>query len=232
MVVAIHQPNFIPWLGFFSKINKSDKFIFLDDAQFPKKGGTWTNRALVAGNNNKNWLTVPIERNFSGVKNINEIKILNNEIWKKKMLKTIENLYSKSFFFETIFDPLRNIITYNFQNLFELNFEILIWLFDLLKIDRSKIYLSSSLKINSISSQRLIDLTKSIGGTTYLSGDGSTSYIDETLFEAHKISLMFMNYEHPNYTQISNKSFSTGLSILDCLFNIGIEETILLISEK
>ena len=82
--VAIHQPNFFPWLGYFDKIFKSDYFVFLDNVQFQKTGGNWGNRVPILISNHKNWITVPINRNFSGLKKINEIKIKNDINWREK----------------------------------------------------------------------------------------------------------------------------------------------------
>lgn len=233
MIVAIHQPNFIPWLGFFNKLIKADKFILLDDAQFPKKGGTWTNRTLISLNNERHWLTVPINRNYKGYCRVDEIKIINDNIWKKKILKTIKNSYSKCSYFDLIYSDLSKIILKDHNFLFELNIQILEWLFNLLEIDESKIYFSSNFDVKSTSTQRLIDLTKSLGSQTYLSGDGSSEYIDKNLFDYEKIDLKFTNYNQPTYSQYPfNNSFLTGLSVIDCLFNIGTEGTLKLIYKK
>ena len=229
MIVAIHQPNFIPWLGFFHKIFRSDKFILLDDVQFPKKGGNWTNRTTISLNNQRQWITVPIERNYEGTKPINQINILKNKIWHIKILKTLESQYSKALYFESTYKNLSKILSNKHDKLIDLNLEILYWLFELLGIDKSKIYLSSSFEINTNSTKRLIDLTKAIKGNTYLSGDGSSEYLEFEMFDENSLKLDFLNFEHPIYEQKNNKIFVSNLSIIDCLFNIGQDETIKLL---
>ena len=98
-IVAIHQPNFFPWLGFFNKIVKSDYFVLLDDVQMPKKGGTWTNRVPLIISGKKNWLTIPIDRSYSGTMPINKVKIKNELNWRDKMLKTLYISYKKHPYF-------------------------------------------------------------------------------------------------------------------------------------
>jgi len=92
--VAIHQPNFFPWLGYFDKIIRSNVFVFLDEVQFPKKGGSWSNRVkmLIAGE--AKWVTASIERNYSGLRNINEMNFQADN-WRVKMLKSLRTNYNK-----------------------------------------------------------------------------------------------------------------------------------------
>jgi hypothetical protein len=94
-IISIHQPNFFPWLGYFDKIAKADVFIFLDDVQFPKTGGVWTNRVKFIVSGEPNWITAPIDRNYSGTRNINEMQFLPNNSWRDKTRKSIENSYRK-----------------------------------------------------------------------------------------------------------------------------------------
>lgn len=95
-IVAIHQPNFFPWLGYFDKIARSDTFIFLDDVQYPKTGGVWSNRVkmLVAGE--PRWVTAPITRTFHGLAKINEIEWADDQTWRVKLIKTLAANYSKA----------------------------------------------------------------------------------------------------------------------------------------
>ena len=99
-IIAIHQPNFFPWLGYFDKIVKSNLFIFLDHVQFPKKGGTWMNRVNLLVCGKAKWITASVDRNYTGTKKINEIKIKSNDNWKQKFLKTLEQSYNKHYFFD------------------------------------------------------------------------------------------------------------------------------------
>ena len=90
LIVAIHQPNFFPWLGYFDKIARADVFCLLDHVQFPKKGGTYINRVQVLVQGAAAYVTVPVERNYSGVLPINQMKIREQEPWREKILRTLQ----------------------------------------------------------------------------------------------------------------------------------------------
>ena len=121
--VAIHQPNFFPWLGYFDKIVRSDVFVFFDDVQFPKKGGSWSNRVKMLIGGEAKWVTASIERNYSGLRNINEMNFQDDN-WRVKMLKSLCNNYNKNSFYEEtmevveplILNPEKNIAEYNVSN--------------------------------------------------------------------------------------------------------------------
>ena len=103
MIVAIHQPNFFPWLGYFDKIARSDVFVILDDVQFPKKGGSFSNRVKLLISAEGRWITAPIVRNYSGVRNINAMEFCSDSPWRKKIHRTVEQSYKKTPFFDDIF---------------------------------------------------------------------------------------------------------------------------------
>lgn len=224
-IVAIHQPNFFPWLGFFDKINKSDYFIVLDDAQFPKKSG-WTNRVKIIISDNENWITVPVNRNFSGVKKINEITINENYDWRKKILKIIIQNYSKHPYFYETFQFLEPVILNNDSSyLSSFNIQCLNSINDYLNLPNNKLRFSSQIDCDGSSNQLLINLTKSLNCKNYLCGGGASGYQEDDLFKASGINLIYQNFSHPKYSQYNQEKFVNGLSIIDCLMNIGLEET-------
>ena len=95
-VVAIHQPNFFPWLGYFDKISRADSFLFLDNVQFPKKGGSWSNRIKLLISGDARWITAAIDRSYSGTRQIREMHFLSQNPWRQKMFKTLEINYKPS----------------------------------------------------------------------------------------------------------------------------------------
>src|SRR5574337_272407 len=109
-VVAIHQPNFFPWLGYFNKIARSDMFIVMDNVQFPKKGGSWLNRMQLVINGKATWVTMPIVRAYSGLRCINEMQIDNTAPWRAKLLKTIEINCARAPFFSVVFPFLTEVV--------------------------------------------------------------------------------------------------------------------------
>ncbi len=225
VTVAIHQPNFLPWLGFFNKVSKSDKFVLLDNVQFPKTGGGWTNRTYLIINSEKKWVTIPIKRNFSGTKQINEIKINNDFNWKKNFLKKIEFNYKKHPFFREYFFDIEEIISRKYDFLIDLNLNFIKYFFKILNFDEKNIFLASEFKLSSRSSKLLVDLTICLNGSVYLSGNGASDYLDQKVFDRNNLKVKYQSYNPPNYSQYQSKKFINGISILDCLMNIGHEET-------
>ena len=88
-VVAIHQPNFFPWIGYFEKMARADSFIFMDNVQFPKKGGAWCNRVKLLIGGEARWVTASIDRNFSKTREIREMNFLSDNPWRQKIVKSL-----------------------------------------------------------------------------------------------------------------------------------------------
>lgn len=224
--VAIHQPNFFPWLGYFDKIARVDCFIFLDHVQFPKKkGGVWTNRVPLVVSGEVKWITASINRNFSGTKNINEIEIKSADKWKEKFIKTLKHSYGKCDFFNQIMNFIEPLILFNEENLSFYNIHCIKEILKSLEIKTDHLKLSSELNQQGSSNNLLINLTKSVKGDSYLCGGGANGYQDDELFGINNINLIYQNFRHPKYNQSNKKGFVPGLSIIDCLMNNGFENT-------
>ena len=224
-IIAIHQPNFFPWLGYFDKIVQSDAFVILDDVQFPKKGGSWSNRVKLLLSCEARWVTAAIDRHYHGVKNINEMKFSNDNSWQEKMVKSIEINYIKSPFFSEIFSFLEPLINNSENNIADFNNKAILNICNKIGINTDKIYWSSKLPHNGVSNELLISLTKALGGNAYMCGGGAEEYQDESIFIKSGINLMHQNFKHPKYTQHNSNEFIAGLSIIDTLMNLGVEQT-------
>ncbi len=224
---AIHQPNFLPWIGFFNKIISADTFILLDNVQYPKSGGAgnWTNRHLILHNGKERWATVPISRNFSGTKTINEIKIAQNTYWKEDYLKKINYSYSNSKFFPDTYQFLKDSFSYETQFLCEFNIHLIRAVLKVLELPDNKLVKSSDFQITGKSNNLLCSLTKAVGADTYICGSGAESYMDKTVFELNNISIVYQNYIASHYQQIGTTKFISGLSIIDAMMNCGFKET-------
>jgi len=220
MIVSIHQPNFMPWLGFFDKVNKSDAFIFLT-ASVRSKGDKYLTRARILNHSKEQFLTIPL-----GAKEIaiNQLKMPDENSWKVKMLNKIHGAYQGSIFFDEIYGDIELLIMSDAEYYSSFSIDFIKFMLKKLAID-TVLHIDSDFKNNfGASNARNISLCKVVGGHSYLSGSGAHAYIDERLFKANKVELIFQDFQHPKYEQGVN-DFVAGLSIIDVLFNCGYDRT-------
>ena len=144
MICAIHQPQFMPWLGYLHKICRADKFVFLDDVQFKKNEFQNRNRVLIAGE--PRWLTVPVSFHFGDT--LRETMIANNIPWRKKMMHAVELNYAAAPFFNTYREGFAEVIGREWENLAELNAASARWLMECFGI-RTETFISSQLPLTS-----------------------------------------------------------------------------------
>ncbi len=214
-IVSIHQPGYIPWMGFFKKIQSSDIFIFLDDVQFEKNG--WHNRNKIKTSENWMWLTIPVKAKLG--MNLNEIKIDYSSKWINKHKKSIELNYSKTKFFKEYWGNFEEIFEKKYEFLIDINVEFINKILEMLNV-KTKIILSSSLGITKKKSARILEICKLVNTSNYLSGIMGEEYLNIEEFEKNGIIVNFQDYQHPIYKQ-NYESFLPNMSIIDLLFNEG-----------
>ena len=233
-IVAIHQPNFMPWLGYFHKIRHADTFVVLDHVQFPKTGaGTWINRVkmLIAGE--ARWVTVPLDRSFHGTRSIREMRMSEDPAWVAKMLATIRGSYLKAPFFSTIYPVVESILGRRDEGLAEMNHQGILDLCNCCGLTLPEMPLSSQMDPQGSSNDLLIDLIKKVGGTHYLCGAvaaSATGYHEEDAFNRAGITVIHQDFKHPAYTHPAKNGFEKGLSIVDALFHAGPQATLEMLS--
>ncbi len=222
MIVAIHQPNYLPWLGYFHKVKKSDVFIILDNVQLPGKG--LPNRNYIKGKDGKIvLLTVPVKKtkgvNSSYVDSIPDY----SKQWQKEHLNKIKDAYFKAPYFEENYAQIESIILTKYNNLSNLSTAFIQVVCGLLDI-KTQLVLASSLVENELQkNERNINLCQQIGANTYLSGQGAKKYNDENLFAKHQLNIAYQNFEAPVYKQLGEE-FVANLSVIDMLFNVPVDE--------
>jgi hypothetical protein len=232
ILAAIHQPSFFPWLGFFDKIKRSGIFIILDNVQFPKTGGYWANRVMIMIDGSRQWLTIPIVRNYSGTRLINEMEINNLTRWREKMIKTININYRKAPFYSEVFPLISKLLSPEIVNLAKHNIRIIERLCDILEINIGKMLKASEIPSEGAATDLLISLVKQVGGNAYMCGGGAANYQEDEKFGLAGIKLVYQNFKHPEYSQFNSKTFVPGLSIIDALMNVGIEGVKVLMGSK
>jgi len=217
MKVAIHQPNYLPYVGFFHKLSLADTFVIMDDTQYDKK---FTNRNKIKVPGNWIWLTVPINKKHKFVAN-KIVEINNEENWQSDHFEKINRSYSNSEFFKKNYKTFfEKIYSKKWDHLFTLNYELIIQLIDWLDI-KIEVIKESELNINGNSTDRLVNISKKIGAETYVSGIGGKEYMNKKMFETNNIKIEYQNFKCPIYKQVFNSEFIPNLSIIDLLFNIG-----------
>jgi len=213
MIVTIHQPDFLPWLGFFDRWEKSDTYIVLDDVQFIRRG--WHHRDKIKTQNGIEWLTVPVQKKGRYSQTIKEVRINNEENWRHKHLETIQAAYRKATNFDLVYGRLSEIYNVDHDLLISFNMNLLRLCSKMLDINTLVVF-ASEFNVKSTGSQRLVDLVKSVGGKEYLTGSGSRDYLDEALFNKEGINVCWQKFHHPVYQQFHG-SFEKMLSSLDYL---------------
>lgn len=221
-VVAIHQPNFYPWLGWFHKLARADVFVLLDDAEFSR--GSWINRTRLLVNGEPTWTTAPVVRSSSGTQPIEETRIAEATPWRVKMLKTLENSYGPRPGFDEVYPVLRELVTNASDRLAIYNEQALIGVAEGLRLPTSRFVRSSVLRCKARATERLVELVTAVGGTTYLSGGGAGGYQEEKYFHEAGIELVYAGFAARAYPQRA-KQFVPGLSVIDALMNVGFSET-------
>jgi hypothetical protein len=221
LIVGIHQPNFMPWLGYFYKIWQSDTFIFLDDVQFIKTGSSYTNRVSININGQNQYITIPIKRG-SGVQNINQTNFL-NEKWKKKLITTLQSNYAKSPYFNENREFIFALINFEADNLADYNMNFIQKISEKLNF-KTQFIQSSKFNIHSKSTQRLVELIEKVEGTVYLSGTGGDEYQEHNIYTNKKIEVIYNTMPNFEYHQPKGEAFIKGLSLIDALFNVGFEK--------
>lgn len=215
-VVGIHQPNYCPWVGYFHKIASVDKFIFLDDVQYSR--GSYTNRVQYLFGGGARWLTVPCKPKFGT--RINDVRIDGN-LWQENHLNKIKGAYKKCPLFDAVWPSVENWLRPGeYKKLSELNIHIIKEICSYLDIG-TEFYRSSEILIGQelSANDRLVKLTKFVGGNEYFSGLGARKYQDERDFFEHDLSITYSKFiENPRRQDSS--VFQRGLSVLDLILNI------------
>ncbi len=215
MILAAHQPQFLPWLGYFDKMLHCDLFVLLDDVQYKKN--EWQNRNRIWSREGGQWLTVPVLHEFPC--EIRAVKINDTTQWKHKHVATLTQTYSHAKSFSRHWEPWKKMYDADLGTLLEVN------LFTINEIRKSleiatPMKLSSEMKVEGRSTERLVNLCKAAGADTYLAGAGGRDYMDMGLFEKAGIKVIFQQYAHPVYSQF-DAGFVPSLSAVDLIWHHG-----------
>ncbi len=224
-VVAIHQPNFFPWLGYFNKAARADVFIIHDNVQFPKTGGTWMNRVRILVNDTPAWLTMPVRRDHHGVRLIHEVRVNDQTEWRGKCLDRVKHSYRRTPHFGAVYPFLESLFEYRTDRVAEFNVHAFRALLAKLEIAPGAIESGRRLGLRGKGTDLLVAMVKAVGGDTYLCGGGASGYQEDGKFEAAGLRLLNQEFKQAAYRQAGVESFAPGLSIIDALMHCGFDGT-------
>jgi hypothetical protein len=219
MKLAIHQPQYMPWLGYCHKMASVDLFVFLDDVQFKKN--EWQHRNRIRNAKGWQWLSVP--NTYSFPQKINEVAILYQEDWRKKHLMSINSCYGKSRFYHEVIGKISEFFTHEWKTIDAVNIESARLLAGIIGI-QTKTVRTSDFSFDGVSTERLVNICRHFGAATYLAGAGGKEYMEMDRFEKAGIAVEFQEFATPWYPQhwsAGKSDFIPGLSALDMVFNCG-----------
>ena len=220
--VAIVQSNYIPWKGYFDLINLVDEFILFDDMQYTRRD--WRNRNVIKTPAGLKWLTIPVAVKGNYFQKIQDTTI-SDPRWARKHWESIVHNYARARYFAMYRDAFEALyLTCEETLLSEINYRFISAICKMLGIET---VLSWSRDYDSVEgkTERLVNLCKQAGATTYISGPAARAYMDEELFKNENIELAYMDYSsYPEYTQLT-PPFEHGVSIIDLIFNEGPDAT-------
>ena len=216
MRLAAHQPQYLPWLGYFDKLDRVDLFVLLDTVQFKKN--EWQNRNRVRTAQGWQWLTVPVRHRFPTM--IREVRIDESGAWRRKHREALRLLYARAPFRQAVLPALETLLEEPFSDLAALNERTVRLLSGLLGV-RTPIVLASSIDgLPEGADDRLIALCRRFGCSTYLAGPGGQAYMDLEAYRRAAVRVEFQAFRHPVYPQ-AHPGFEPDLSAVDLLMNCG-----------
>jgi hypothetical protein len=218
MKVAIHQPQYLPWLPYFLKIAHSDLFVFLDSVAFQKNGLQNRNRIKTA--QGPRWLTVPVRQRLG--QRIDETMIDNMVDWRRKHWETLRQSYARAASFRLIADELAALYGRSWERLGELDVEMCLAMMRWMGIGTPCVR-SSSLQAQGSASELVLSICTEVGATRYLCGPGGLHYLDRAAFESAGVAIQLEEHRLPGEypQQFPNAGFANDLSALDLVMNAG-----------
>jgi len=226
MIVAIHQPHFMPWMGYLDRMLRADLFIVLDHVQYENRN--YQNRTRIRIDGKAQWLTVPLLQRSQAERIVDKridnppaAKVAEGRWWGANHFQTLRHAYREAPFFDDHAPAVQKLLEEPRDALVDLDLATLDFLREALDI-RTPLVRSSTLGVTARKSALIVELCQAVGADAYLAGmGGSRDYLDREAFERAGIRLLWQDYKQPSYRQCGEAPFLPGLSALDLLFNCG-----------
>lgn len=219
MIVSLHQPAYLPWLGYLEKVSRADIFVFLDNVQFGGKKDNFVNRNKIKTPQGAQWLTVPVKLHGHSGALLGQVSIDDTQPWRTKHLKSIEMNYRKSRYFKECFPKLEQLMENSEAGMVSLLWHQLNFWLEEFEIE-TKILRASQLSVVGTKSALVLDICEQLGATHYLSGPMGLDYLDADAFAASAIEIIYQRFDHPTYPQLWG-DFEPFMCIVDYWMNCG-----------
>ncbi len=215
MILTGHQPAYLPWLGYFEKIIRSDKYIYVDTVQFEHR--SFINRNKIKTANGPIWLTVPVLAKGHRESNLLDLEINNNEDWQKKHFRSICFAYKGAPYYKEIIEKISPFYEQKYQMFTEFCYEYTLFWFQLLGI-KTEILRLKDLGVDGKKSELVLNMCKAVNADTYISGALGKDYMDDDLFERNNVKVVYQDYHPREYPQLWG-DFVPYMSVLDFVMN-------------
>jgi hypothetical protein len=219
-IAAIHQPNYIPWLGYFFKVAHADKFVFLDVVAY--SCGSFVNRNSIKTPNGPAWLTIPILKSGRSGQLISEVETDNTHKWAERHLTTLRCNYGRAPYFEetlALLEPHYRAMAGNRRSLAEFNIGVICSIATYLGL-HAQFMRASELRLSGHKTDMILNICHAVGARTYLAGTGAKSYQEDDKFEDAGITPVYSPFSQRGYPQLFGE-FVGNLSVVDVLMNCG-----------
>jgi hypothetical protein len=218
MILATHQPIFLPWPGFFYKAAHAECMVLLDDVQFPR-GTSWMNRNRLKDEDGTVWLTVPVRKKGRGLQSIRDVEICDGRPWRRKHLRSVRQNYANAPYFDEYFTAMESIYGRHHALLADFNIELLRYFCKVLGLN-TQVLRQSDLGIAGGGTDLLIKICERTGADRLLIFPATEKYLDSAEMHRHGIEIRAIRFRPPVYPQLWGK-FIYNLSIADMLMNCG-----------
>lgn len=231
MIATIHQPEHLPWIGFFQKMSMAQEYVILDNVQYTK--GNYQSRNHIMGTNGPQWINVPVKSKGCLESTLLDIQIddEHNPKWRKKYLNTIYCSYRKCPYFEENYVYLEELMKKPYSRLCDFNIDIIMHFADILNIHPHFIR-ASELNVEGHKSDLILSICKAIEADVYISGAGGRHYMKLDDYKEAGVKVLFQEVTHPRYTQHNYSGFEPYMSVFDLLVNVGARDAEYIVKES
>jgi hypothetical protein len=217
--VAIHQPNYLPWLAYFRKLISSDIFVFFDNVQMPG-GKSFVSRVSINISGKQHWLSVPISSKGEGV--LLKDSTISGHSWRSKHIRTLKLSYSYSKWSYIIDDYLVPVYSKDYVNIADFNISLIRAILNILEVNSVKLIRASEMEGVGAGAKSIYKILELLDADTYLTGNGKGTQksIEINKLDLINVNLKYVSLENLKYSTVRHK-FIPGLSIIDALLNSG-----------